>query len=67
MNKLIVSLVILTIGFAIGIYVAWQPLPMERLYRDFNYIQVYEDGSYRAEGRDGVPVTGCIRNAICQD
>ena len=37
------------------------------IYERYNYIKMYEDGSYEAETIDGLEVTGCIDNAICDN
>lgn len=37
------------------------------IYEKYNHIKIYEDGSYEAETIDGVSVTGCIDNALCEN
>ena len=63
-NKILYTLVIMGVGVCIGLVIAWQPLPLER---DYNYIQIYEDGSYVAETREGQPERGCILTAQCNE
>lgn len=37
------------------------------IYEQYNYIKMYEDGSYQAETIYGTEVTGCIDNTICDN
>lgn len=37
------------------------------IYERYNHIKMFEDGSYEAETIDGVAVTGCIDNALCNN
>lgn len=67
MNKIVVGLIGLGVGFLIGLAVAWQPLLLDRLYQDFNWFEMSEDGSYQGETSDGVWINGCIKEALCQD
>lgn len=66
-NKILYTLVAMGVGVCIGLVIAWQPLPLERLHRDYSYIQIYEDGSYVAETREGQPERGCILTAQCNE
>ena len=39
-----------------------------RVYSEFNYLKVYEDGSFHAQDRKtGFVVDGCIKDAFCED
>ena len=53
--------------FLIGVYVTWQPHTFNRMYEEFIWFQMYEDGSYVAETVDNTYIRGCIVGAICND
>ena len=40
---------------------------LEQVYRDYNHVRMFEDGSYIGEDINGNAVNGCIRGAICND
>lgn len=67
LNRIGITLVIFGIGFMVGLVIAWQPLPMEKIYEDYNSIQIFEDGSYKGKTRAGIEETGCIIKAQCND
>lgn len=66
MKAVIIALAIIG-SFFIGMKVAWQPLPMERIYKEYNHMRVFEDGSYVGETRQGIAVDGCLQIAICNE
>lgn len=37
------------------------------VYREYNHIQIYEDGSYTGQTAGGLEVTGCIKGGLCND
>jgi hypothetical protein len=64
-DLVIVSLVGLAIGFFVGLAIAWQPLPLERLHGDFKHVELYEDGSYTVRSWDNSSTMGCLPQAQC--
>lgn len=44
-----------------------QPQPLQDVYQNFNHFRMYEDGSIIGETINGVPVSGCIKGALCND
>lgn len=61
-------------GMVIGslALLAVQAIPPERqllqdVYQNFNNFRMYEDGSIIGETINGVPVSGCIKGALCND
>lgn len=41
--------------------------PLDRTYKAYNHMKIYEDGSYTGEDRNGVAVNGCLKDGLCQD
>ena len=66
MKYLIVASVFV-LGFFIGIILAWNPTEptLTNMYKEFNNITMYEDGSYTGQLADGSYTVGCIQNALC--
>lgn len=55
-------------GLVIGFAIAFVPTsPLEDIYRGYNTITMFEDGSFIAETTDGKLIDGCVKNAICND
>lgn len=67
MKGIIIATLAISVGFLVGMRVAWQPLPMERIYKEYNHMKVYEDGSYLGETREGIAVDGCLQIALCNE
>lgn len=40
---------------------------LPQVYKGYNHIRIYEDGSYEGETVEGVPEVGCISGALCED
>lgn len=66
-DRIFIAVFLISIGFIIGVFVAWQPLALERIHREFNNITIYEDGSYTAQTHEGRLVSGCIAGGLCED
>lgn len=66
-NRILIGLILVAVGFTAGVLITWQDTPMEQLYKDYNHIRIHEDGSYEAETRDGIRESGCILKAQCND
>lgn len=64
-NRLLIAVLLMGVGFIAGVLITWQPLPLERIYEDYNHIRIHEDGSYGGETRQGFDVVGCIPGAPC--
>jgi len=65
--RFLLGMIGLLIAFTLGVVVAWQPLTLERIYEEYNWFEMYEDGTYQGELTDGYWVQGCIKGAICED
>lgn len=53
-------------------YFAWISLtiqadPVQRAYKQYNHLRLYEDGSYTGETLDGVEVSRCVTGGLCND
>lgn len=67
-NRVLIGTLLVSLGFLAGVYVAWQPSdPLERVYKAYNNVRIYEDGSWEGNDRNGLHVTGCIVGALCRD
>ena len=40
---------------------------LEDVYKSYNHIQIYEDGSYVGQTTGGLEVSGCIKGGLCDD
>jgi hypothetical protein len=66
-DRILIGTLILGVGFFIGVLVTWEPLQLERLLKEYNHFQMYEDGSYVGETKEGLKTTGCIVGGQCKD
>lgn len=41
--------------------------PLERIHKEYNYVMIFEDGSFEGETKDGQYERGCILEAPCND
>lgn len=39
--------------------------PLQQIYKGYNNLTMYEDGSYKAETINGQSEIGCINGALC--
>ena len=65
--KYLIAASVFVSGFFIGIVVAWNPTEptLTNLYKEYNHITMYEDGSFEGQAIDGRLVGGCIPDALC--
>jgi hypothetical protein len=52
-----------------SLWIAWRcsEPSLNRVWAEFEHVQVYEDGSYSGQSRGGQLVTGCLPGGLCQD
>lgn len=66
-DRILIALMFLSVGFIAGVVTTWQPLPIDVLWRDYKDVYIFEDGSWRANARNGLILNGCIQGALCDN
>ncbi len=66
-NNIITLVIVGALCFLAGLWTCWPPDPLGKLHREYNYITIYEDGSYNAETHDGQPIGGCLPEGECNE
>lgn len=66
---IVLAITVVTL-LGIGAFVTFIEAPetaLEHVGKDYTYLHVYEDGSYRGETVDGQPTVGCLDGGLCKD
>ena len=67
LKNTIIAILALTTVFFMWVATTQKLDPLVDTYEMYNHIRIYEDGSYSGQYRSGYSVTGCIKNAQCND
>lgn len=63
----IVTTIVFGLLAVLGVFIAWNCSEdaISRTFEQYNHVQVFEDGSFIGELKDGTSVSGCLPDGLC--